>query len=341
MSVYEARFDGYQAMIDAAERPSSMRDRRSREYRDAAWAGTSTFPEAVELARHGWADGAAQIKREADKIADLVRPKGHRLEVAYSVVGPGVLDMGRYIMGHPEPWMAWRESETLTAETPGRGVLRILVNIGASHRESTVSIFERGAAVCALVDALETDGYRCEVSIGSYTTDRRNDNAVLMTAVIKAADQPLEMDALAFWTAHNAAQRRMNFAIREHAPGAIRQAMKITPRGTYGLSRDLPYDVQGDYDIYVGTRLGLHDDMAEWVMEQLDAQGVEVEGYRERKEAERAAQAARMAAWRAESERNPAPAPKPPTAAEKRESDRWFREYQQQQERNAAEHFGD
>lgn len=337
MITSEFRFDGYQAMIDFADSSARMSDRRSRDLGRASWSGTGTWAEAVELARHGWADGAAAIKREADKMADLVRPKGRQLEAAYSVVGPGVLDMGRYVQGHPEPWIAWQESERV-AETPGRGVLRIAVNIGASGQESTVSMFTRGATVAALVDALEIDGYRCEVSICSYNTDKaQNRAAILMTATVKAADQPLEMETLAFALAHPASQRRINFGVREHAPSDVRTAMGITRTGVYGYSRDLPYSVRGEFDIYVGTRLGLHTDMTEWVCEQLDAQGVEVEGWRERKAAEEARYAALREQWKRERAANPTPEPAPLTAAQRAAQDREWRRYQREAERGRAD----
>src|SRR2546421_8400924 len=138
------------------------------------WAGTPDFASALALARQGWESGAKRIGEISARIGDSIAPRTYREELDYSPVGPGTLDLDRYQMGHPESYQVWVDTED-TVES-NRGFLHLVVNLSASAGIDAEVMFTKGAAVCALVDCLERDGYRCEIDV--YGRGSRGDSSV-------------------------------------------------------------------------------------------------------------------------------------------------------------------
>jgi hypothetical protein len=73
-------------------------------------------------------------------------------------------------------------------------------------------MFTRGAAAVALVNALEANSYRCELWMVSLAQGRSGIGGVKVR--IKKADEPADLDALAFWMSITTAMPRFRLTPR-------------------------------------------------------------------------------------------------------------------------------
>jgi hypothetical protein len=176
--------------------------------------------------------------------------------ITHDVVGH-FPDIGAYLAGEPENMIAY---ETVQGTAPK--VVRILVNCAASAAVSTKAIEARGAMACALIDALENAGYRCEVvaALESYIMlgpgVRYSIGARVM---LKRAEEALCMDRLVFALVHPAFLRRIGFRLTELCPDTAARDSFI--RGAYGRTGTV---VGGPGDIVIGEM-----DDADWTPERV------------------------------------------------------------------------
>ncbi len=276
---YDRSFDSWEDFVRAAtdettDMPES--ERSSRRVSDVGWngevwSGTKTWDECVELAYRGWPEGVERLSQRLRVTQDLLPVRLRRREYELARVGPGTLDMGRYLMGHPEPYVVYRDVET-DAEGPGQ--VTILFNMSVSSGIAVEELFRRGAAVCALVDSLETAGRRVSVKVAMCT---HSGDKVDVTVQLKRHEDPLDLERVAFAVAHAAAFRRLGFAVWELAPREVRYRTGIREHGGYGQVYSLREPGALCLD---GADLYRSEDPAvlrRWLVEQLKAQGVEWE----------------------------------------------------------------
>ncbi len=234
----DREFPSLSAMIDRAEMVSGKPDPSSRTTSDGKWSGTRSFPEAVSMAFGGWVEGAKRIEKRRAAILGLV--DGGSLTVEYARRGPGVLNMTRFNNGHPRPY-------AVLVPAPGvPKVVRVLVNVAASSSVKTEVIERRGAAVCALVDAMTRAGKQVEVRIVSgHKSDGIQCNYF---ATIKPASARLNLPTVAFALAHPAMLRRIVFGVLEHEDGKAWEALR------YGYG--MPSNVEPPQDVvYLPTMI--------------------------------------------------------------------------------------
>jgi hypothetical protein len=227
----------------------------------APWHGAS-FDAALTLARDGW----PQAAKEADSLAS-----GHLRTVSVRSMTPvprldvcgESVDVGAFLSGEPEAFLAFEKRETAGA---GR-VVTLTYNGSTSGGVPTQVMVARGAATLALARLLEEAGYSTEIV---YAQAGKHRNAtVVSTATVKQPDQPFDAERLAFWFCHPAALRRITFAIFDgwgvdagcHYPAAA------------------PPELRGD--IYVshallGSQWADPKSARAWIVARLKEQGVEV-----------------------------------------------------------------
>lgn len=281
-------FDDWPQFVAAAcERPSDMADWQRHSREGGSWGDLIDWQTAVTLARDGWAEGAERL---ADMTARLEGRLANRAAVqvpGYSPVGPGVLDMGRYLIGHPEPFMVWQDGDESTETSTAPRVLKLIVAGTSSHNVSAESIYWRGAAAIAIVDMAERAGARVEVELverisnsghadGAYVT---NDTEARIT--LKRAQDHVSTELLAFALANQATLRRLAFSYWETLGAAERRALGIG--GHYGFPSDTA-EAEREGAIYLPAQLGgagpfySPESTAKWVIDTLAAAGIEVEG---------------------------------------------------------------
>jgi hypothetical protein len=202
------RFDSLSALLDIAEKHSHSGVSESIRGFSRHFHETKSWEECMNIARHGYQE-RERIKAIADAIsvsASIKKP-----EILFDVTGDCGFEMGSVIAGIPECVMDWRETET---KATGQQIVKIQVHTCYSAAIDKEAIKSRGAAICALVDAIETSGRRCEVEAVYYTVSSRDkQNTFSFSVIIKHSDEPLEIDRLAFVLAHPDMQRRITFAL--------------------------------------------------------------------------------------------------------------------------------
>ncbi len=179
-------------------------------YRESSeWYGGMSWAEAKNAARNGWPEGLAKIAPVLARVDELIAHALPENVIAWDVTGE-TPDVGALLSGVPENMMTTEEAEGAAR------MVRVLVNVGASCAVSASTIEARGTIACALVDALERAGYRCEVLAGwvqetrGYTYTTR--------ALIKRAEEPLALDRIVFTLVHPSFMRRILFRCMELIP---------------------------------------------------------------------------------------------------------------------------
>jgi len=237
-----------------------------------------TWAEAYTLAKDGWTAGANRISAVVKKLDVASRVK--RPEITFDVIGDGGIDMGRLISGEPECMMDWRESE-VDANNPTGDFIRIVVNISASATVKSDILLQRGAAVIALIDALEQAGKRVEV----YMVDPATGNGKFISQFIKlkTLDYSISPAMLAFAIGHPDSMRRVSFAFCNTFDTVI--ATQCSYGSTAEFTADALQTVDNvTADIYLGCIRGNNPDFqtmettVAWCKRMLDKFGVELEG---------------------------------------------------------------
>jgi hypothetical protein len=268
-------FTSYTEAIGYAERmkdgsPSAVCMRNST--RD--FTGTASYTEAHTLATRGWAEGRKAVAAMSARIVlpgTVVKPEPYM-----DVVGDGGIDIGAACIGLPECMHAWRESEQTDKRQRGP-VIRIAFNPAVSGGIDAETVILRGAAVAALVDALEEGGRRVELVIEKINHNDSTGTDFQITIPLKAADSAAQPDQIAFALLHPSMNRRILFSLTAQCGPAGRSAA----RGSYGSASKL---VPTDADLFI-PRLdytnarsfsNVHEAHA-WVLARLADFGVTVE----------------------------------------------------------------
>jgi hypothetical protein len=207
------------------------------------WDFSLGFDGAVNLSRSGWPEGCDQIAEISKKLFDVIKPQTHQQDVEFDYSGSFV-DVGRYCDGEPECFGNFIEPENPTK------VIRIEIAGAISHSVTAETARNRGAAVVALIDLLESQGYRCELVVVISVKQSEVPKGHTTAITIKNPDQPIDIDALAFSIAHPAFLRRLWFGVAEQEPAKIISRYGFNRGGSYGQ----PLNVQSDLvDIYIPT----------------------------------------------------------------------------------------
>lgn len=210
------RFADVDAIMEVACQESSRwRARQSRS--NDATQGTRTWAEAVDLARGGWAAGRQSLVRnigiEAATLASPVQTWTYDYAGAYP-------DVPRFLGGDLDCMVDHRMERV--AQRP---IIRLAVSPVTSSDIGAHAVACWGAALVSWIDELEQTGHRVEVTWLSCSEPYWVSDAEIARMVassrfalsfcLKAADQPVDLDRLAFWLMHVAAQRRIQFAVKE------------------------------------------------------------------------------------------------------------------------------
>ncbi|MDF1551968.1 MAG: hypothetical protein P1P84_02845 [Deferrisomatales bacterium] len=175
-----------------------------------------TFEDAAELAQNGWPEGRREMAERFDtlQIAQTAEDTG-----AYSWETEGsFFDLGQLLSGEPEHWLH-EERE------PRRRVWQITVNVAASNKVTQATIMNRGAAVLALVDALQGAGDIVELHVVASARDWSKSIGRNILTTIPLGVTPLDMGTAAYALAHPSMLRRIILGCMEYAsPGKVKSA---------------------------------------------------------------------------------------------------------------------
>jgi hypothetical protein len=262
----ELNFEDLNQFWQYAMQESKAYRKSSRDNYDIKWSGGLTWEQAKSMAISGWRDGMIEIEKYRTKILPIIAEKVLRLKQINSISGYCV-DVGSFIS---------REYEE--RNYPGQ-IYKIVCSISFSAAITPETIIQRGAMICALIDAIEYAGHRAEVvcndamSVGHSEEYRKgkykNQGWMEISVVVKKTSQPLEMTDLAFCLAHPAMLRRIMFSVAE-----------IEGWSDFVNNYGYPAEATDKGDIYLreifsGT---VPDDKAiKWVFEELEKLGINIE----------------------------------------------------------------
>jgi hypothetical protein len=247
--------------------------------------GTSSFAEAMNLARNGWEEGTKELEVYASQFTNVLGSLLQIDEYFYDVTGQD-FDLDRVLIGEPE---AWLNSEPVQVKAPALHTLKFVVNIGASNGVSKESIMQRGGAITALIMLLEKSRRRVElelvtrVAVRPQWEDKTNHladcNIGTGKILAKQAGDDLDFGKLAFMLAHPSMLRRLGAALKENYSN--KTIAKQVCDASYGYSIDVLEEERGD--IYAPRMFGLSSEWTpeiakEFILGELKKQGVELKG---------------------------------------------------------------
>ncbi len=177
----------------------------------ADWRGSRTFAEADKLAVEGWPDGLARAEKLRAQLVGVLGSRSYRPRLSRALAGFSPC-VPAAIAGDPENMFSLRR-----VEAPNNGkIVTIVYNNCVSAGLSAETLMLRGAIALALVDSLESCGFRCEVQIGSGCRQRGAHPQHETFVTLKRPEEPLNIDTLSFWLVHPSTFRRMIFSIWEN-----------------------------------------------------------------------------------------------------------------------------
>ncbi|MEQ8238461.1 MAG: hypothetical protein RIA69_04570 [Cyclobacteriaceae bacterium] len=253
---------------------SAAKRKNSRLEENQDWYGGVSWEEAKILAKNGWKEGMEALDKYRATYFPAINEKVLRPSQIYSVVGYQV-DVGSYLANQPEHFINHNFEER---NYPGR-IFKLVSSVSVSAKIEPQTIIQRGAMICALVDAIEFAGHRVEVICNDAASYAETEEARMglnkergwfeVSVCVKKPDQPLEMTDLAFCLAHPAMLRRIMFSAAE---------LEGWSDYTNNYGYPATATVKGDLylqELFSGT---VSDDTAiEWVMEQLKILNIDME----------------------------------------------------------------
>lgn len=205
------------------------------------WVGHATWEQALNMATHGWPEGMTHVR---DMILPAVETRvskmTHSAAWTWDVTG-AAYDVGEYLSGVPECWLAPQVEEHKPA-------LTLAVNLTSSAGIGIKHLMRRGASLVGLTLALQAAGYVVTVHsiIGvNYRNDAREPHdAWVRVQLTDDAGGPLDTDRLLFALVHTANSRLLGYNLV--SPHSL-----VWPKGPSPWGADLYLD-----------RYHLHD--ADW-----------------------------------------------------------------------------
>ncbi len=265
-------FDDLFSFWNYAMQESKAYNKSSRNNSNLNWSGGLTWDEAKRMAKSGWTDGMKEIEKYQAKISPIVAQKVLRPIQIYAQTGYSV-DVGAFLANEPECFIT-REFEA--RNYPGK-VYKVVCSISFSAAIKPETIIQRGAMICALIDAIEYAVHRAEVicndamSANSYDRTGKNKASgwLEISIVVKKANQPLEMTDLAFCLAHPSMLRRIMFSVAE-----------IEGWSDFAQNYGYPAEATDKGDIYIRevfSSLVPDETAINWVLQELQTLEIDIE----------------------------------------------------------------
>lgn len=283
-------FEGWDEYIDECERRAdwvleerTMGAKTSSIHRreeDGGFSGCKTFDAAMGLARTGWPDGLELLMKMKQDLGVVFGSMVKRARMKNDWYG-GTVSVARWLNDKPK---IFRRRVTQFETGTGR-VLDLSVDVSGSAFNSKEKLMRRGASILLLIDALESAGISCQLTVHDRTYGFRSSTYCVRVPIKKAGEQ-LDMDLLAFTLVHPARLRRLYFAMigGEDDKFCVEGGFVCMNRdgGGYGspLMENRNYKEESDVEIPHANEDEPWDDLhecADWVRENLKECGVKTE----------------------------------------------------------------
>lgn len=162
----------------------------------AKWCGTPNMKAALKLASEGWSEGL-------EGVTHLDVPQASMPRRVAALAG-GAPSIGRMMAGDPKHMIA-------RPPQPGRKIVTFFVETFMSSGIDPENAIIRARLVAAMADALERQGYSCEI-VAVLTTSAGRNTGHQATVTLKDAGERLNLLDVIFGLGHPSFFRRLMFA---------------------------------------------------------------------------------------------------------------------------------
>ena len=208
---------------------------------NADWDLRTNFDDALKMASEGglWEQGAKDLMKSHIEMAAM--KDGRVSSDDYSVVGH-TLDIGAYLANQPDCWIGEGEDESVS-----NPIITIGVQCGRSGGCTSGPIMNRGAAILSVIDSLESQNHRVELS--ALWCNQGSGATTNFRTVVKAAHDSWSPAAVAFALCHPAFNRRLMFNVAE----TFGELNEFTSNG-YGVG--LHDCLEDEFDLFIPWQSG-------------------------------------------------------------------------------------
>jgi hypothetical protein len=236
--------------------------------------GCANVEDAKRLAKFGWPEGRLAVEAMKVRIESRLGRHGRTFQCRWDVEG-AVVDVGAYVSGEPECMVTFDEVETEKV-----GFVDIHFSAAVSAAVSTNEMIRNGAAIAALIDALESMGKRVRLRWERSSSKQPGKNLaplISLSVVLKEYDQPLDLDRVAFFLTSPCARRALPWSIYTLAPKKIREWCGLH-KGSAGPSTHPDnHPKYKNAEVWVSAMISETDEgCVEWVLAKLAELGVSV-----------------------------------------------------------------
>lgn len=172
------------------------------------WSGCRTFEAAIDLAANGWPEGR---KKLMTAMAAAQSSPAFTQTLAMDVAGAYPI-AALAAAGDPCSMV-----DLQPVEDRVRPIVRLVIQRGGSSAYSAEEFMNYGAAVLSYVEGLEAASFRVEIEVAFAANIPPVDH--YLSVIVKKAEEPMELDRMAFVLTHPAFFRRIAFAVKESTPG--------------------------------------------------------------------------------------------------------------------------
>ena len=201
------------------------------------YSRTSTFQDAMDLARYGWAEGVSKIQQfeKLDLPTHETFMQNYDIQTAYSVAG-GSVNIGRYLAGMPD---CMRHMRMINNHALPSRVQKIIIISNSSGRVLADDILKYGYKIYQIIEALEMANIQTDITLAysakNYNTEQISDYCFYETYIkIKKAEDVLCPEKILFCVAHPAMFRRLVLSENERNSFAIRMTYRFYEDGAPG-----------------------------------------------------------------------------------------------------------
>ena len=201
------------------------------------FTGSKSYEDSLDLAERGCKTTREAIHSASFKVSTDFIPEWETAPVGVFPCIPA------YAAGVPEDMFTPSE----WGMPVPKPVVRIVVNITAAHYVDKEHIINRGAAIVQLIDRVQLAGQRVELVAAFHAKELGCNDTYEYSVVVKRAEEPVDLDRIAYAIAHPSMLRRTMFRIME-------QTVPHEVSG-YGEVTDFMESVKGR-DLYIQSMLG-------------------------------------------------------------------------------------
>jgi len=184
-----------------------------------SFTGTLNFEHALQLAREGWPEGLVEFDDKMREVAPHVEAAGREPAIDFDRAGYAP-NVAMFCAG--DPACMYTQGESYQGTTP---IVRVLLNITVSGMIPASILANRGAALAAVIEYMESAGFSVEVTLyqGAEAEGWRKKGGTNQRVrvlhehfiPVKRAGEFIEPDRFAFMLAHPSVLRRFIFRLDE------------------------------------------------------------------------------------------------------------------------------